>query len=399
MICNNIYIYLCYRLQHAGSLTNILKRQIAVETLQIWAPLSFQLGMAGQVPELEVHSYVLLFPQSFQSFIGWYDRFRPLAKKVLRNFRNNLKLLLESDPRLPQLATNIKIQSRIKAPSSAFKKLVRSDKNKLTDLHDILGLRVIVTEAVVPIMTTTTTSTTNTATTSATTKETRNRAYKSTNSNNDEEDVLPSRVWVTIDDFYFQHSANNKQQQQQHNNNQTIMTSNTSSNHISSTTTSSSSVSATTNTTSASTSYALVLHSTPHQSSAHSSTSSSSSSSSKTTVINEIITEEAVWRIHDLINSICKKDIHSNSNSNTGTGMKSENDKNTPSSATRPNVNKQVTVINTNTNTVTDTRQTATKSPRSTKGWEWVVDKSRFKDYVNHPKSSGCVFSFIYLTF
>jgi len=43
----------------------------------------------------------------------------------------------------------VTIQSRIKTPSSAFKKMVKSSKRQ-QQLHDILGLRVIVTESVLP---------------------------------------------------------------------------------------------------------------------------------------------------------------------------------------------------------------------------------------------------------
>ena len=124
------------RLQHAGSLPNAIKQRIAVETLQVWAPLSFQVGLSNHIPELEVfmyidrlhicfiscpltypytlcifahqvHSYVLLFPQSFHSFVTWFDAFRPTARKVLRQFRGHLKALLEGDAVLPSLASKV----------------------------------------------------------------------------------------------------------------------------------------------------------------------------------------------------------------------------------------------------------------------------------------------------
>lgn len=95
------------RLQHAAALPNVVRQRIAVETLQVWAPLSFQVGLSAQVPELEVHSYVLLFPQSFNSFLGWFDCFRPLARKLLRKFRDSLQGKLQTDPVLPSFATKV----------------------------------------------------------------------------------------------------------------------------------------------------------------------------------------------------------------------------------------------------------------------------------------------------
>ena len=38
------------RLQHAHHLPNAAKRALAAETLKVWAPLSFHVGLAAQVP-------------------------------------------------------------------------------------------------------------------------------------------------------------------------------------------------------------------------------------------------------------------------------------------------------------------------------------------------------------
>ena len=132
------------RLQHASRLPTHLKQQLAIETLQLWAPLSYQVSLSSKTPELEVHSYVLLFPQSFGSFINWYTQFRPSAKLLLRQFRNTLEMRLKGDEVMPRIATNVLLQSRLKTASSAFKKMVKGAKLK-DELFDMLGMRVIVT--------------------------------------------------------------------------------------------------------------------------------------------------------------------------------------------------------------------------------------------------------------
>ena len=113
------------RLQHAIRLPAFLKQQLAIETLQLWAPLSFQVGLSAQVPELEVHSYVLLFPRSFGSFIRWYGHVKPSAKSMLHKFRRQLERKLREDDLMPLLVDKVVIQSRLKTPSSAFKKMVK----------------------------------------------------------------------------------------------------------------------------------------------------------------------------------------------------------------------------------------------------------------------------------
>jgi len=131
------------RLQHAGRLSPALRQQLAVETLQIWAPLSFEIGISSYTPELEVQSYVLLFPRSFGSFISWYGAFRPTAKILLKELRNEIEQNLKADQVLPIISSKITIQSRIKAAPSAFKKMIKSAKNQ-NQVHDLLGMRIII---------------------------------------------------------------------------------------------------------------------------------------------------------------------------------------------------------------------------------------------------------------
>jgi ppGpp synthetase/RelA/SpoT-type nucleotidyltranferase len=133
------------RLQHTSALGVAAKHKLAMETLQLWAPISFQIGVASLVPELEVHSYVLLFPKSFASFINWYTQFRPIARKILAKFRRDVEDIVKADTELARMASRITIQSRFKSPSSAFKKMVKSSKQK-HELHDMLGVRLIIEE-------------------------------------------------------------------------------------------------------------------------------------------------------------------------------------------------------------------------------------------------------------
>jgi len=131
------------RLQHAGRLPPALRQQLAVETLQIWAPLSFEIGISSYTPELEVQSYVLLFPRSFGSFISWYGAFRPMAKRLLKELRTEIEQNLKADDVLPVISSKITIQSRIKAAPSAFKKMIKTARNQ-NQVHDLLGMRIVV---------------------------------------------------------------------------------------------------------------------------------------------------------------------------------------------------------------------------------------------------------------
>lgn len=121
-----------------------IRHQIALETLQLWGPLSFQIGYANSIPELEIYSYIQLFTKSFSSFINWYTIFQPIGKKLINNFCLKLENKLSKQKKLSFIFSKILIQSRIKTPSSAFKKMLNNAKMK-DELYDILGIRIIAT--------------------------------------------------------------------------------------------------------------------------------------------------------------------------------------------------------------------------------------------------------------
>lgn len=131
------------RLQHANTLPVYARHQLAIDTLQLWAPLSFTLGVSNTISELEVHSYVLMFPRSFGSFIDWYGSYKPLAKALIEIFRRDLLHALKSHQNIKQEIQKLTIQSRLKTPSSAFKKMVRGAKTH-HQLLDLAGIRIIV---------------------------------------------------------------------------------------------------------------------------------------------------------------------------------------------------------------------------------------------------------------
>eukprot|EP01036_Dinobryon_divergens_P027083 gene27083-35797_t len=114
------------------------RQQLALETLQLWSPLSFQLGLSSQIPELEVYSYVHLFPRSFGSFISWYSMFRPLARQLIGCFREDIERMVRGDPLILATCAKVTIQSRLKTPPSAFKKMLKGAKLR-SQLFDILG--------------------------------------------------------------------------------------------------------------------------------------------------------------------------------------------------------------------------------------------------------------------
>lgn len=132
------------RLQNLDSLpiNRFWRQQLALETIQVWSPISYQLELAPYTPELEIHSYVHLFPTSFAEFLSWYNNFRPLARKVIETFNQQFSARVRENGMLREYCSKIIIQSRLKTPPSAFKKMVRGAK-VINQLYDIVGIRII----------------------------------------------------------------------------------------------------------------------------------------------------------------------------------------------------------------------------------------------------------------
>eukprot|EP01038_Epipyxis_sp_PR26KG_P014711 gene14711-19774_t len=126
-------------------LPNYARQQLAIDSIQLWAPLSYQLGLSNYIPELEIHSFIQLFPRSFGTFVIWYDSFKPFARHLLKLFKLDLENKLRSNKNIAYLCDRVLIQSRLKTPSSAFKKAVKGGKIR-NELLDLIGVRIIVTE-------------------------------------------------------------------------------------------------------------------------------------------------------------------------------------------------------------------------------------------------------------
>lgn len=114
------------------------RKRIALETLEIYAPLADRLGMGRMKRDLEDLSFAVIDPDAYQHAVEvrklktketeaglvrvQKDLQRELAKRGLRNFRTEM---------------------RMKGLWSLHQKLQRKD-DDITDIHDIAALRVIV---------------------------------------------------------------------------------------------------------------------------------------------------------------------------------------------------------------------------------------------------------------
>lgn len=135
-----IVIKLADRLHNARTLQYVPERKqerIARETLQIYAPLSYRLGIRKITKELEDLAFPFVYPEESKK-----------VNKLLKEKKKDIEESLEKAYRLLKKKLvengykNARTESRIKGTYSLYKKLVRKDMD-LEKVHDVAAIRVI----------------------------------------------------------------------------------------------------------------------------------------------------------------------------------------------------------------------------------------------------------------
>ncbi|XP_078446501.1 ca2+-activated RelA/spot-like protein [Wolffia australiana] len=129
------------RMRHIGYLPKHHQQRISLEVLKIHAPLAHTIGATALSLELEDLSFQHLFPHSYHSVDQWL-RSHELGRSSIITYRDHLLHHLRRDEELSSLVDDIAIEGRRKSRFSTMKKLLK-DGRRPKDVHDVLGLRVI----------------------------------------------------------------------------------------------------------------------------------------------------------------------------------------------------------------------------------------------------------------
>ncbi|MEK7590160.1 MAG: TGS domain-containing protein, partial [Patescibacteria group bacterium] len=114
------------------------QKRIALETMEIYAPLAYRLGMQKLSGELEDLAFPYIYPQEHKWLVAnvkdryeerekYAERFKPILKSEFE--KNGIEIL--------------RMDSRAKRYTSLYKKLLRYDMS-IENIHDLVAIRVIV---------------------------------------------------------------------------------------------------------------------------------------------------------------------------------------------------------------------------------------------------------------
>ncbi len=138
-----IIIKLADRLHNARTLMHVpehKRERIALETLEVYAPIADRLGMSVMKKDLEDAAFPHAYPQVYQKVLALFTERTTGTAENLKRLEADI-----ADAMSIGEVTNFRIRSRKKGLYSLYKKLVRKEWD-IDSIYDITALRVIVAD-------------------------------------------------------------------------------------------------------------------------------------------------------------------------------------------------------------------------------------------------------------
>ncbi len=136
-----VLIRLADRLHNISTLDAVpiaKQKRIAIETLEVYAPLAERLGMGRLKGELEDLSFPYIYPEE-------YTWLQEIAKPHFKYSEKNVSGIMNKlRQQLVKHGVNAKVEGRPKRKYSLYKKLLRPENNRdITKIYDLMAVRVI----------------------------------------------------------------------------------------------------------------------------------------------------------------------------------------------------------------------------------------------------------------
>lgn len=138
-----IIVKLADRLHNMTTLEHIPKpekrERIALETINIYAPIADRLGMFAFKERLETECFRMLYPDEYKRITQELDELKEEQEFFLSKAKKLIRNVISKDVPI------IDISYRIKSPYSIFKKLKRKEYSyaHTRDLYDLFAIRII----------------------------------------------------------------------------------------------------------------------------------------------------------------------------------------------------------------------------------------------------------------
>ncbi|KAL6756748.1 hypothetical protein V8C86DRAFT_3026648 [Haematococcus lacustris] len=135
-------------LQHMARLPLYEQQHLALEALQVYAPLGHALGLGAVSARIEDLCFKVLLPGAYLTTRHWMHSVVDPAESALFAAQQQLLAALELDPVFSSLARGCVVRARTKSLLSLMKKVVRLGQQgrgrRREEVFDLLGMRAIV---------------------------------------------------------------------------------------------------------------------------------------------------------------------------------------------------------------------------------------------------------------
>jgi GTP pyrophosphokinase len=135
-----LIIKLADRLHNIQTLEHVREdkqKRIAIETIEVYAPLAGRLGMGKLKGLLENYAFPFAYPKEYAETKALMDELIPEATKLVDTIKKEVEEILES------FGITAQVDARAKHVYSLYRKLVKYNMER-EKIHDIVALRVLV---------------------------------------------------------------------------------------------------------------------------------------------------------------------------------------------------------------------------------------------------------------
>eukprot|EP01018_Ginkgo_biloba_P033718 Gb_16465 [translate_table: standard] len=129
-------------MRHSMHLPKYHQQTLAVEIMQIYAPLAHAISTGSLSLEFEDLAFQSLFPNSYSFVDTWLRSQVTSGKGIIDKYRCQLSEDLQKDVMLSSMVDEISVHGWYKSRFSTMKKLLK-DGRKPQEVYDVLGLRLV----------------------------------------------------------------------------------------------------------------------------------------------------------------------------------------------------------------------------------------------------------------
>ena len=115
----------------------VKRERIALETLNVYAPIADRLGIFEFKEALETQCFRILYPEEYKKIQSELDELRDKQNLFVTKAKDLIRELIKDT------LTVHDISYRIKSPYSIFKKMERKNYEHVSDLYDLFAIRII----------------------------------------------------------------------------------------------------------------------------------------------------------------------------------------------------------------------------------------------------------------